>query len=83
MDFFKIEHALLAKHGINILDVTPEKDGHVFVFEYSWVDPDNKERLRWSKSALMLYTHGVDQAHITQIILTAVKSARKELERGE
>lgn len=81
----KSSYAKLARAGINILNAfyhdqnsnTPEFLG--VVFEYSWHDPEMRDKLHWSKAFARIW----DDQSITNELLQIVEEARQELEHGE
>lgn len=72
-------YAQLAKEGINILLCThiPEYQGTEYIFEYSWIDPAQQNKLHWSKAPF--FTNSVDYDWVDNLI-GLVRLARKELE---
>lgn len=83
MTYMQTMYASLAKSGINILQVEKaEHNGVSYLFEYSWQDPHNSDKLRWSKANIWEpFTTGIEQAY--RDIIKVVAEARQELERGE
>lgn len=80
-DSYASLYAKLAAEGINILNIEVDsKNGDKFmVFEYSWNDPKQDNKLHWSKCV----EHGYNLKMICDTIISKVQIARKELERGE
>lgn len=76
---YKSQHAALAANGVNILNIVPIGDNTQVLFEYSWVDPKQRNKLHWSKSYVAI-TKDDEDASI--VILDRVQKAREELERG-
>lgn len=74
-------YAKLAAEGINILSIEVDKDTKekFVIFEFSWKDPKQDDKLHWSKSV----EHSYNLSHLYYIIIENVKLAREELERGE
>ena len=79
---YKIDHSALAREGINILNVVPHDHGISVLFEYSWHDPEMRDKLHWSKSSVFLFHNGLDRGRATRRILIDVRIAREELEGG-
>lgn len=72
-------YAKLAREGINILSCTniPEYSGTEYIFEYSWMDPAQQNKLHWSKAPFFTNSAGYDWV---ESLIELVRSARKELE---
>lgn len=72
-------YAKLASAGINILSCTDvaRYDGMEYIFEYSWVDRMQANKLHWSKASY--YTDSHDLEWVDDLI-AQVRRARKELE---
>lgn len=71
-------HARLAAEGVNILNLVPiDDDKSTILFEYSWKDPSQDNKLHWSKSMLPI---NKNESCIVSKLLDHVRLARKELE---
>lgn len=72
-------YAKLAREGINILSAThrPEDAGVIYIFEYSWVDPEQASKLHWSKAP---YFRDYANKNWVDDLIQKARSARKELE---
>lgn len=79
---YSLDHALLAKHGINILGVVPDDTGNFLNIEYSWRDPKVPEKLRWNKTIIHMFSPNIEVDH-TKHIVDTVESTRQKLEYGE
>lgn len=81
MKSYKSPYARLANAGINILSIEVNHDsGEKFiVFEYSWKDPKQDDKLHWSKSIESHYNLNT----LCGNILQKVELARQELEANE
>lgn len=75
-------YAKMAKAGINILSATQgEHNSTNYIFEYSWVDPNNCDKLKWSKANIWEpANHSLEEA--CQDIIAIVEETRQELEDG-